>query len=188
MPRAGYRWRHVVISTHNSWLPGDPRGFRSKDHDVHSSGDYKHPPPAGEHAGLHRYAKRHSGPPVVLPAPLRETVGRAILQELEKHGATIPALAVAGMHAHLLIELPDDIAEMRRIIGRCKTAACHAIREEMPGRVGANYGSYKPVDDRAHHHAVYHYILGQQNAGLWSFQDSNNPPSPPPTGGGITNP
>ena len=26
MPRAGMRWRHVVISTVNSWLPGDPRG------------------------------------------------------------------------------------------------------------------------------------------------------------------
>ena len=29
MPEEGKRWRHVIISTLNSWLPGDPRGFRT---------------------------------------------------------------------------------------------------------------------------------------------------------------
>jgi hypothetical protein len=54
MPKPGMRWRHCVIGTHNSWLPGDPRGFRAIDHKIHSSGDYKNPPPEGEHSGLHR--------------------------------------------------------------------------------------------------------------------------------------
>src|SRR5262249_17500638 len=51
MPAEGKLWRHVIISTLNSWLPGDPRGFRAVNHKIHSSGDYKNPPP-GEHAGL----------------------------------------------------------------------------------------------------------------------------------------
>jgi hypothetical protein len=50
MPLPGMAWRHLVIFTHNSWLPGDPRGFRSQNHKILSSGDYKNPPPPGEHA------------------------------------------------------------------------------------------------------------------------------------------
>jgi REP element-mobilizing transposase RayT len=182
MPRPGSRWRHVVISTHCSWLPGDPRGFRSKDHDIHSSGDYKKPPPKGQHAGLHRYAKRHSADAVTLPQHLREPVGKAILQELTKHQARILALAVAGMHVHMLIELPDDMTEIRRIIGRCKTAACRAVRRQMPGRLWANYGSYKPVDDPEYQHKVYQYILRQRGAWIWSFKDGE---IPTPVGAGL---
>ncbi|HEX3314753.1 MAG TPA: hypothetical protein VHR72_07680 [Gemmataceae bacterium] len=31
------------LSTYGSWLPGNPRGFRSRKHRIHSSGDYKNP-------------------------------------------------------------------------------------------------------------------------------------------------
>ncbi len=54
MPTPGKCWWHNILSTHGSWLPGNPRGFRSRNHRIHSSGDYKNPPPLGEHAGLHR--------------------------------------------------------------------------------------------------------------------------------------
>jgi hypothetical protein len=94
------RWRHVVISTLNSWLPGDPRGFRSRDHKVHSSGDYKNPPPTGEHEGLYNYSKEISGSPVVIPRHLREAAGRAIRRKLKKRNLRVLAVSVAGMHAH----------------------------------------------------------------------------------------
>jgi hypothetical protein len=45
-------WRHVIISTRRSWLHGDAREFRSRRHRIHSLGDYRNIPPAGEHAGL----------------------------------------------------------------------------------------------------------------------------------------
>lgn len=102
MPRPGMRWRHVVFSTVNSWLPGDPRGFRSRNHQIHSSGDYKNPPPAGEHAGLFRYSKHISGPPVVIPRDLRATVGQAVLAKLRKLAYRVLAIAVSGMHVHTL--------------------------------------------------------------------------------------
>ena len=44
MPKPGMIWRHVIISTHGSWLPGDPRGFRSKDHDIHAALESHSPP------------------------------------------------------------------------------------------------------------------------------------------------
>src|SRR5258705_8154128 len=135
MPKPGKRWRHIVISTHNSWLPGDPRGFRSEDHEIHSSGDYKNPPPPGEHAGLFKYNKDRCGDAVVIPSDCRESVGKAILAKLSKLDHQILALAVAGMHVHALVELPDDVKEVRKILGQCKTKSSHALRDQLPGQV-----------------------------------------------------
>src|SRR5205814_7189946 len=67
MPRPGMMWRHVVISTRRSWLHGDRRGFRSRGHRIHSSGDYRDPPPQGEHEGLLGYHEtRAKGPAIKL--------------------------------------------------------------------------------------------------------------------------
>jgi hypothetical protein len=38
-------WYHVTGSTYGAWLPGDPRGFRTRHHRQHVEGDYKDPPP-----------------------------------------------------------------------------------------------------------------------------------------------
>lgn len=170
MPKPGMLWRHVIISTKGSWLPGDPRGFRSKDHDIHSSGDYKSPPPKGEHAGLHRYAKKISPKAIVIPKDLRETVGRAIIAELKEQGYSILAISVAATHAHFLAELPADRAETKTIVGRCKTAACYDIREQMPGTVWARDGKYLPTRDQKHQRNVFHYIEEQEDAWIWTFQ------------------
>ncbi len=171
MPRSGMRWRHVIISTVNSWLPGDPRGFRSRKHKIHSSGDYKHPPPPGEHAGLHAYSKKISGNPVLVPYELRSVVGMAILRKLRKLDYRVLALSVGGMHAHALVELPDDILIVRHIAGQCKTVSSHAIRRSVPGRVWGAGGTYKPVDNARHHRQVFRYILDQEDAWVWSLRD-----------------
>ena len=47
MPKPEMIWRHVVISTHGNWLPGDPRGFRTRHHLEHVEGDYRNPPTPG---------------------------------------------------------------------------------------------------------------------------------------------
>lgn len=171
MPTPGKKWRHIIFSTHNSWLPGDPCGFRNRDHRIHSSGDYKNPPPKGEHAGLHRYAKKISGAPVVLENEIRETIGLAIIAELKKQGCRVLAIAVAATHVHILCELPDDESEWRAIVGRCKTAACYAVREQKPGRLWGRNATYKPIDDRSHHANTFRYILGQAGAWTWSFKE-----------------
>ena len=116
MPEEGKRWRHIIISTLNSWLPGDPRGFRTVEHKIHSSGDYQNPPPEWEHAGLWEYSKRISGNPVIIPRALRELIGRAILAELDKQHMSVLVLAVSGQHAHLLVELPDDKKAVRSFV------------------------------------------------------------------------
>jgi REP element-mobilizing transposase RayT len=171
MPKPGMRWRHVVISTLNSWLPGDPRGFRTMDHNIHSSGDYKNPPPKGEHSGLHEYSKKISDNPVIIPRELRETVGRAILAKLEKLNHQVLAIAVAGMHTHFLVELPESITKVRHIVGQCKTTSSHAIRSQLPGRVWGHRGKFEAVDDSKYQRNAFSYILRQKNAWIWSFRD-----------------
>jgi hypothetical protein len=51
MAQPGMLWRHVIINTFCTWLHSDERGFRSRKHRIHSSGDYRRRPPKGEHAG-----------------------------------------------------------------------------------------------------------------------------------------
>jgi REP element-mobilizing transposase RayT len=188
MPRPGLQWRHVIVSTYASWLPGDPRGFRSQDHKIHSSGDYQAPPPEGEHEGLHEYSKKMSGGAVLIPANLREVVGRAFLAKLQQKEMRVLALSVAGMHVHILAELPELFQRMHTIVGECKVAACLAVRKQMPGRLWARHGKFKLVDNPEYQKRVYKYILRQEGAWLWSFVDEDDiPATPPPNGSGIEN-
>jgi REP element-mobilizing transposase RayT len=172
MFQPGKRWRHVVISTLNSWLPGDPRGFRTVDHKIHSSGDYKHRPPKGEHAGLHRYAKAISGTVVVIPRDRREIIGVEIRDDVIRVKHRILAISVAATHCHFLAELPDNRSAIRRIVGEAKRKASVAVREKMPGRVWAHDGKYEPVDSIEHQRNAYNYIWNkQEDAWIWSFKD-----------------
>src|SRR4051794_24213159 len=109
MPRRRFRWRHAMINTRCSWLHGDPRGFRSRDNQLHSTGDYKSPPPPEEHAGLHDYHKKHARAAVVLPEAERLTIGRRIVSFLREEGHRVIAVAVGRVHVHALVNLPDDI-------------------------------------------------------------------------------
>jgi len=173
MPTEGKVWRHVIISSVNSWFPGDPRGFRSRKHRIHSSGDYRNPPPDGEHAGLLRHNKDRGGKLVIIPKRARCDAGRSIVGKLEQLGHRVLAVSVGGVHAHLLVELPDNRAGMGDIAGRLKQASSHAIRETLPGRVWGCGGSFTRIADRQHHRNVYRYILTEQKPGTWtwSFRD-----------------
>src|SRR5437868_3666075 len=50
-------WYHVMCHTYGTWLPGDPRGFRTRHHREHCDGDYKNPPKPGQWEQRHAQAK-----------------------------------------------------------------------------------------------------------------------------------
>src|SRR5262245_13842180 len=133
MPQRGMVWRQVVISTRSSWLPGDDRGWRSRGHKRHSSGDYKKPPPKGEHEGLNRYVKKRAMEEVHIKWGLRERIGLELLKQFQKRGSLALCISVSKVHIHVLAELPLDEKETKRIVGLCKGAASHAVRDVMPG-------------------------------------------------------
>ncbi|MFI4859516.1 MAG: hypothetical protein ACIAXF_02420 [Phycisphaerales bacterium JB063] len=173
MPLPGKRWYHVTLGTRNSWLPGDPRGFRARDHRLHSSGDHKHPPPKGEHAGLHALAKSQSGPPTLIPAELRETVCSKLVASLHKHGHRVVVACVGGMHAHLLAELPGSVDEAKAVVGVAKKTASQAVRATIAGRVWARGCGLKPIRDEAHQRNTFRYIERHTDDGaaVWTFRD-----------------
>jgi len=166
-PIPGPCWRHVVIGTKNSWLPGDSRGWRSRKHRRHSSGDYKSPPPVNEHAGLQRSSCRRAGEPVIIPRELRRVVGLKLIEELETY--RILTVAVTGMHVHLLMELPESLPDAKAIVGDAKAAASLAIRKHLPGSVWAGGGSFRQVTNRSWQRNVYHYIRDKQGPGAWRW-------------------
>src|SRR5438876_6544463 len=97
--REGWSWYHVIATTYGAWLYGDARGFRTRHHREHVEGDYKNPPPPGTYADLEARSRASlKRPPVVLPKPLREVVGRAILERLTGLGALSVFISVSGQH------------------------------------------------------------------------------------------
>jgi hypothetical protein len=170
MPRPGTMWRHVIISTRRSWLHGDPRGFRSRGHRIHSSGDYKDPPPPGEHEGLLKYQqKRARGPVVKIPKQLRREVGLALLLA----GYRVLVIAVTRKHAHVLEELPQPRRRVVQVVGTWKAARTSAVRKTLPGSIWGEGGKFKPVRNREHLRRAFKYIRDDQGAGawVWTYRD-----------------
>lgn len=173
MPRPGLTWRHVILSTRRSWLHGDERGFRSREHRIHSSGDYKNPPPVGEHALLLKYQQgRAKGCAVKVPKHLRRDVALALLKAVLLAGYQVLVIAVSQKHAHLLVELPKARRKVKRIVGKWKSARSPALRKALPGSIWSEGGKYKPVQSRQHLRAAFKYIRDEQGAGasVWTFE------------------
>jgi hypothetical protein len=173
MPKPGMTCRQVIISTKSSWLPGDERGWRSRGHKRHSSGDYKNPPPKNEHEGLRRLAQEQSQKVVEVPWGLRARLGVELVRQFIERGYRVLCGSVSKRHSHLLVELPIDLAATKRIVGLCKGASSHAVRDVMPGNLWSEGAKYELIVDESHHHNVYEYILYKQGPGAftWSFQD-----------------
>jgi REP element-mobilizing transposase RayT len=169
MPQKGMRWRHVVINTHATWLHGDAKGFRSRGHRIHSSGDYKNRPPGDEHAELHLHHEGRSVHPTRLRTEFLGIVGQAILDSLQKKDLNVIAMSVSADHVHALVELPDNVPAIKKIIGWCKWYGTRAVSEQIQGELWADGCSYKPVDDRSHHRTVYNYILTKQKLPVWTW-------------------
>ena len=176
MPRPGFLWRHVIISTKNTWLHGDQRGFRSRNRGIQSSGDYKHRPPPEEYRKLREYFAEHAGDEVHIEKDLRPIVGLAILAYLRSMGFRVLAIAIGKVHAHIVVELPKDLAAVRKIIGDVKRKSSRAIKEWKPGTVWSPGGEFVVCWDREHLKNAFEYVIYDQGPGAWtwSYQDPND--------------
>jgi len=190
------RWFHCIGGTYGSWLPGDPRGFRTRHHREHVEGDYRNPPAAGTYDRRHaraRAALRHD--PVVLRREDRELVCRTMARTLIRYGVELLDLCVGGQHFHALCRFPTALPPApdgsprrppgnlltdgrdplcRHILGRAKRAA--SVEMLRLGRKGegrplwARRAKLEPVRSRRHQLAVVRYIRRHANddAAVWS--------------------
>jgi hypothetical protein len=160
-------WRHVICNTHCSWLPGDPRGFRNREHRVHSSGDYKSPPPTGEHAGLYTHNLNQSGNRILIPSTVRQRIAEVFANHLRSQGWPVSIASASETHVHALSLLPVDRRQTKRIVGDAKRVASRGVKAEMPGRIWSEGGTYKPVRNIGHYQAAYEYIRTRQEEGAY---------------------
>jgi REP element-mobilizing transposase RayT len=161
-------WFHFWFSTFGTWLRGDVRGFRDHDHRIHSSVDYRDPPPRSEHAGLRRWVVEHlHKDPVRLPVELRSRAGISILEKFRAKRIEIVVLAVAEDHVHGIGRFPED--QVRAVVGKAKRASSHAI----PGVVWAKKCGRKRIRSREQQQETFRYIArhATEGAWLWTFRD-----------------
>ena len=169
MTQPGMLWRHVVINAHGTWLHGDERGFRSRHHRIHSSGDYRNPPPKGEHAALHRYQSKRCRSEVTIPRDLRPTIGRAIIDYLRSENYRVLCVAIGKVHGHTVVELPIDLRRVKQIVGEAKRFSSCAVTSSIPGALWSANGEFVPVENADHLKAAYEYDLYKQGPGAWTW-------------------
>jgi hypothetical protein len=172
-------WYHVNGNTYGTWLPGDPRGWRVKQHRCHVEGDYKHPPPLGKNQSLYRLNRqRLTAPPVYMTAEQREQAGRALLDMLAHVGVESIALCLTAAHFHLLGRFQDK--QVRPRVGRAKKHACFVLKAcGLDSRLWTAKAKVTPIRDRTHQVNVFHYICRHQAEGawVWTFRDGIDWPS-----------
>ncbi|HXE53273.1 MAG TPA: hypothetical protein VN541_09675 [Tepidisphaeraceae bacterium] len=107
---------------------------------------------------------------------VRSVVGRKLLECIPGCDHKVLVIAVTKVHAHLLVELPDNIFSIRAIIGQAKRRASQSVERHLPGQIWARGGTFKPVKSRAHQRSAYEYILYDQgrSAWTWSFRDGSD--------------
>jgi riboflavin biosynthesis pyrimidine reductase len=160
-------WAHVMSSMRGQWLPGDERGFRDHGHRVHSTGDYRNPPPPGEHAGLRRFARAIAAEPVTLTPAQREIAGAALVEKLTELGVRVAACACGATHAHALIRAGP--ADAKLLFGRAKQLASLRLTGEIPGKVWGASSNVVRVAGLRHFIAVRAYILRHKAEGAWTW-------------------
>ena len=180
-------WYHVLASTRGTWLPGDRRGWRSRQGRERCDGDYKNPPPPGKHdERLRRSRAAMTRPPIYLDPRARTRACEALAEKLLTLDVHLLVLAVTEVHVHALCRFPNygDDGEPRpdiiipglhpgntlndgrdpiprHLFGRAKG---HAARElgdaglKPPGSLWGRRCHVKPVHDRAHQLNVLRYI------------------------------
>ena len=84
------------------------------------------------------------------------------------------AAAVADRHAHVVVELPFELATVKRIVGEAKRKLSRSAKKWMPGRIWSAGGTYKLAKDRSHLKNATEYVLYEQgdDAWTWSFKDA----------------
>lgn len=90
-------------NTFGTWLPGDPRGFRTRRHEEHVEGDYRFPPPPGYYDGLfERCREEMPRDAVFIAVELRAMACRIFAGALRFHRVEVVELSMGGCHWHLL--------------------------------------------------------------------------------------
>ncbi len=96
-------WFHCTTHTYGTWLRGDPRGWRSRNHREHVDGDYRHPPPKGKYDALYEGSKSlMKCDPVRIKKDLCQFVLDRVIERLLLRDNEVERGCFDGVHLHVL--------------------------------------------------------------------------------------
>ena len=172
-------WYHCMGNTYGTWLPGDPRGFRTQWGREHVAGDYRNPPPKGKYDNLHDAArKRMTRPPVYLSVPQRPLVLDELLKSFRKWHVDVASMSVGRVHYHVLARFPQH--NPRHFIGLAKKESSAYLKQRGDAPQGGLWGERcecVPVSDLDHFWKAFKYILdhAKQGSAVW-YEPTRTPP------------
>lgn len=144
-----------------------------RNHKYHVDSDYKNPPADSEwRRAFHAHnAQRLKQPPVHLNSiEVRRAACTAFVKRFEYDHVECAAIAVAEMHYHSVIQVPDP--RPGTWLGRAKKYAAHALKRDgvVEGRVWARSAQLKPIVDATHSWQAIRYVMAHANgegASVW---------------------
>jgi hypothetical protein len=164
-------WYHCMGNTYGTWLPGDPRGFRTRHHREHCEGDYKNPPPKGRYEQRHQKSKDlMTRPAVFLTVPQRVRALEEFVGSLRRREIEVVAASIDRVHFHVLARFPAR--DPRHWVGVAKKESSHYLKVEGLAPVGGLWATRcecVPIEDRGHQVWVVGYILKhvKKGAATW---------------------
>ena len=174
-PPPDYRWFHLTLTTYGTWLYGDARGFRTRNHREHVEGDYKKPPPPGTYAVKEGRSKAlMKSAPIYLVPSWRAIVGRAIVKRLRELGAFVLCAAVAGTHCHVLFKAPRNAADAD--VDAAKRHTWFELRDAgWKTKLWAKGKHLESVDSKPHLKNTFRYIVRHvaQRAWVWVWEGTD---------------
>ncbi len=153
--------------TYGTWLPGDPRGFRTRHHRRHVDGDYKSPPPQGKYDRIYQYAKSvMKREPIYLNTDQRRLAVRFLVESLQRREIEVVIAGTDSVHFHILARITERRPD--HWMGVAKRETSHYMKEAGIGEMGGLWGSggkSQPIKDRAHQISTVKYILDHRSKG-----------------------
>jgi hypothetical protein len=167
-------WYHCVGNTYGTWLPGDPRGWRSRKHRYHCEGDYKCPPPPGVYEGMHQQSReRMKRDAILLNDDAKRIACDAFARKLLQKDIPISAVAITSRGYHIVGQFADR--NPRHWIGLAKKHSSFILVEAGLAQRGGVWGARglcKPINDEKHWRNATQYVLDhiQQGAAVWKAE------------------
>lgn len=127
------KWWFITWTTYGSWLPGDPRGFRTRDAKEYVPPPRRYAKPgeatydSGEYADRHRRSLELSDSAVKFTDLQKKLVLDAIVEEIDSIPVKSAVVSVGATHIHWLALF--DSRPIRTTVGRIKSVATRRLVE-----------------------------------------------------------
>jgi hypothetical protein len=169
-------WYHCMGNTYGTWLPGDPRGFRTWHHREHVEGDYRNPPPKGTYNWRHKDSKdAMNREPVFLNWGQRQRAVDEFVRSFAKWKIKVQAISIDRVHLHVLGRFPRH--NPRHFLGLVKKESSAYMKQKQlapQGGLWATRTECKPINDASHHANVAQYILDHVKKGAVIWRPAQN--------------